>query len=68
VRIANSHERKFARTESDVQAVEQLDVGMDGVLNLGYADELVGRVAAGGVAGAELERGEGHEGLVAERG
>ena len=61
------HQRMGRKTRLVVHA-KQLAVGADGMVDFADADELVGAVGACGVAGAELERRERHECLVAEGG
>ena len=47
---------------------DEADVGLDGLRNLAEQDELVGTMAARRLAGTQLQRGEGHQRLVAQRG
>ena len=47
---------------------EQLEVGVDSMLNLADADVLIGGVGTATLAWTELEAGEAHEGLVGEGG
>ena len=48
--------------------VEQSDVGVNGFANFHRADVFVGSMASRRVARTHLQRGEGHESLVGQRG
>lgn len=48
--------------------LQQFQICVDGIFYLAHEDILVGRMRTCRLARPQLERGEGHEGLVAERG
>ena len=51
-----------------INLIKETDVGFDGGGDFRDADEFVSTVGTGGFARTQLQRGEGHEGLVAQRG
>ena len=57
-----------ALRRAQVCALEQLQVAAEGVFHLAETDILVGGMGAGRLSGSQLERREGHQGLVAEGG
>lgn len=50
-----------------LQSFQHLQVGREGMVDLADLDEFIGTVGARRLAGAELQRGEGHQCLITER-